>query len=400
MKHLKIGIVGASIAGSAVGIVLHRLGFQVELLEQRSKETFKEQGAGLALPETLLSQLIEEGLLDPHVPNHPLTIRTNYALTAGGNQNRLATYPIAARGINWQHLRDGLMRHLPQELVSYQSKVTDLSERAKTTLVINDSETKEFDIVIFADGYRSFGRKRLFPGIHPHFINTILWRGLLPNPSEELVNEIKNQLQNIFSENFLLALYLIPDLSGKNLLLNWAIHEKIGEDHPLFKDHLHRASHNVAPSEMSPSFIHYLKTEVIRHVPESLRPEILRTERPFIQALHDLFLSNNVQGNQILIGDAATLLLPATASGATKALQDALALGQALEKDPNDIFKALNHWDESQTQTNQSLFQLGRELMDFLLLNSPDWEKETADSFDRKWQSIVQRTNWYMKPQK
>lgn len=395
MKNPKIGIVGSSIAGSSAGIILHRLGFPVEIFEQYAKESLKSKGAGLALPKELISRLIKEELLDPDFPSTPITQRVNCALDRTDNARHMVTHSVDVAGVNWQHLREGLIRQLPENLVSYQSKVTNVVHGSKITLTINGKESKDFDIVIFADGHRSLGRRTFFPHLNPNFAQSILWRGLLKDPPEEMIQDLQHRILNVFSKNSLAFFYLIPDLDPRKCLLNWGIYEKVDSTHCLFQKDVSQAKKNSAAGKMPSEYIDYFHTRLIQHVPKPLRKVVLETKHPFIQTIQDLLPPTYVQDNMVLIGDASTLLLPVTASGAAKALQDVLALGKAI-KETQDVHKALNQWNQNQIQANDQLFQLGRKLIDFFLIKAPDWEKTTQAIFDHQWHAIVDKVNWTM----
>ena len=64
---LKIGIIGGSIAGCAVAVLLRQGGAQVSVLE-RSANPLESRGAGVVLPENFIEQCIQIKLFDPALP--------------------------------------------------------------------------------------------------------------------------------------------------------------------------------------------------------------------------------------------------------------------------------------------------------------------------------------------
>jgi len=67
------------------------------------------------------------------------------------------------------------------------------------------------------------------------------------------------------------------------------------------------------------------------------------------------------QGRVALLGDAAFLVRPHTASGTAKAYRDAIALATSLEEfgDPDT---ALHYWNEQQTRHAAALIAHGKQL--------------------------------------
>lgn len=64
----------------------------------------------------------------------------------------------------------------------------------------------------------------------------------------------------------------------------------------------------------------------------------------------------------ILLGDAAFILRPHTAASTAKAGANALALGRALQKFPDDIDAALKEWEPDQLALGRNLERRGKAL--------------------------------------
>ena|SRR3990167_592031 len=74
MFEKRIVVVGGSIAGCAITILLQRLGFKTVLLERSVGLT--NRGAGITLPESLVHQCIELNLFDTTIPHFTASSRS------------------------------------------------------------------------------------------------------------------------------------------------------------------------------------------------------------------------------------------------------------------------------------------------------------------------------------
>ncbi|MEK8145487.1 hypothetical protein NKH18_41475 [Streptomyces sp. M10(2022)] len=83
----------------------------------------------------------------------------------------------------------------------------------------------------------------------------------------------------------------------------------------------------------------------------------------------------------LLAGDAASVTRPHTASGAVKALQDALCLEQALRESPAPA-DALRHYARERTAEGARLMELGRRLGGAQVERTPDWTAMDQDAVD------------------
>lgn len=59
----KVAIIGGSIAGNAMGLVLSRLGFDVAIYE-RSSAQLDDRGVGICIPKDLRNMLVQCNMFD------------------------------------------------------------------------------------------------------------------------------------------------------------------------------------------------------------------------------------------------------------------------------------------------------------------------------------------------
>jgi 2-polyprenyl-6-methoxyphenol hydroxylase-like FAD-dependent oxidoreductase len=92
--------------------------------------------------------------------------------------------------------------------------------------------------------------------------------------------------------------------------------------------HTHRVS--LGPGEMNDRWISDTKERATKFLPPVLAGVVGLTKQMFVQAIFDLAVPRMVFDRVVLLGDAACVVRPHTASGTSKAAGDALALAHAL----------------------------------------------------------------------
>ena len=399
----KIGIVGASIAGSACAIQLKQIGFDVTLFE-KSRNSFQDRGAGIMLPQSLLQRLVSENLLLSDFPSIPISKRMIFTCNMEEDKPRLLTIDTILGAVaHWGSLYQELRSHLDQSACHYGVEVTDVQKEAQAvSLTLDHSEQVSFDYVIFADGVHSLGRNMLFPDLTPRFAQYVAWRGLVridKNQIKKMLGSDYNQeLHWFLYEKGHALLYAIPDIVAdeKTYLINWVIYEQIDGGHSLFKRRGCDPQKNISPGAMPSLYMEYLHGLVDQYFSAFPRELFKMTEHPFTQAIYDLELPHYVVDHCCLIGDASTLLRPHTASGAAKALQDALVLGQACRENPANLDVAFAEWDKTQCALSHQLIGLGRAIGKQFVTDLPHLKSLDKQKIESIWRDATAKFNWYV----
>ncbi len=384
MDKLRIAIVGASIAGSACGILLQRSKkFDISIFEKRAADAMLSQGAGIGFSPAITQQLKEHDLIDQDFPYLDLTYNPSFVYEKAIDQERLLNdSKLILYAVNWATLYAQLTKRLMREQVHYNSQVTAISrENDAIKLTINNHETQAFDLVIFADGYDSIGHRWLFPDSKINFANYILWRGL--TPIEKITDPAR--FLEIFTFSFytrgVAAIYPIlgaPTLDNKDkLFINWAVYEKSNQQHPLFPQPSD-AHKNIAPDKMPASYLNYFKEVLSKEFSPFIREVLAGTLPPFMQAIEDRDASAYYQDRVCLVGDAGILIRPHAGSGAVKGFQDAFELEKVLTSS-NNLETDLQQWSNARCQAATQLLNLSRSVGKFFVEEAPDWNALTRE---------------------
>ncbi|MER5277929.1 FAD-dependent monooxygenase [Streptomyces sp. NPDC002809] len=359
--RLRIGVVGGSVAGCAAAIAGARAGAEVTVYE-RSDGALEDRGFGIVVPPPLHAELVAAGYLDPGMPTAPVRSRVWLTRERGRPTAReLARQEGAVTpchwGLLWRALRanaDGVTYHRGRP-------VTEVLRHASGGAVIRTADSEEwYDIVVGADGPRSVTRTAVAPEVQPVPAGYVVWRGTLP--LDALAGH-PHQLELVRTAWLMLGFrgghgvfYLIPGPLEGSRLLAYAIY---GPPPP--------------PSWGAG------REEYVRHVAEEHFPadwaEIVGRGAHTSLACHDVadfHVPRVAEPPFLLAGDAASITRPHTASGATKALQDALCLERVLRAS-SSAAEALRRYADERSGEGARLVALGRRLGHAMVERTPDW---------------------------
>lgn len=401
-QRYRIAIIGGSIAGCSAAIALSRDGHDVRVFE-RSAAALQDRGAGIVIPSPLFNQLKELQWLDPDTPHTPLS-GMNYRVRDDAHIDRgrmLWQRPVDAVAMRWNHLFAQLRKRLSDEIYCSGIEVIDGAphQQAGYQLTLSNNESYWADLVVAADGISSRFRDKINDTTPINYSGYVLWRGLLePTPDGEPTQQDK-VLWHPY-QGGMAGCYAIPSADAAHTenssTLNWGIYDRLEQAqlNELLGSSddatLGSAYHLDKRSKMYLQNV--LATKIPRHSAELLR----RTQSPFVQAIVDLNAEQLVQDSLALIGDAAAVLRPHTASGAVKAIENALSLQQALAN-TSPITRSLRTWQDQELPKLHQQVALSKTLGDGLITSAPQWQRMTTENMDQWWTAMLTGKDWYMK---
>lgn len=382
---LRIGVVGGSIAGCAAAVAGSRAGAEVTVYE-RSGAELQDRGFGIVMPPPLHRELVDSGYLDAEMETAPVATRVWLTREPGGRSTReLArqSSPVTPCnwGLLWRSLRAsaGAVRYLRGE------PVTSVGEDTDGRAVVTTARGEErYDLVGGADGHASRTRQLLAPGLTPEPAGYPVWRGAIPlsaladHPRElELLRGAWVTLgfpggHGIF--------YLIPGAGGR--MLAYAVYGRTP------------AAWNADPGP-------YVRELAREHFPAAWA-EIVGRGTHRTTACHpvaDVQVPRAARAPLLLAGDAAGVSRPHTASGAVKALQDALCLERVLREGPT-VGAALERYADERTAAGAHLVELGRRMGRAQVEETPDWAAMGQDDVDAWFRGVLAGTRHYLYEQR
>ena len=381
-----MAVVGGSIAGCAAALALSRCGCNVTVFE-RTRGELQNRGGGIAIPVPLRDELVTGGYLPSDYPFCPLDWRV--WLVQDGDEDLGRTVwrqATAAIGNNWGVLWRCLRARLPDGIYREGDAVERVSlTGAGVEVELVDGTNERFDVLVGADGYRSLVREIVHPGSTPIYAGYMAWRGVYPESrivDRQLLEEADKTRSwfTVCLDGGHGAVYLIPGFDGSvkahERQLNWLIYH----DTPA-------GVHFEEPESVPPGTVDSDLGQALDDLLDLFPPSfasLLRLTEPeeiSIQPIYDQPLPTYVRGPLMLIGDASTVTRPHTGSGATKALQDALAL-ERHGTQHTTWSEALAAYNDERSAAGNALVELGRRIGLAQVEETPDWGSMSPADFD------------------
>ena len=310
-EGLNVCIVGGSIAACALAPLLLRAGCKVSVFE-RSTGNLEDRGVGLTMKISTLDALAALDLIDDDMGRVPVWRRT-FARPHGdhpagdGPWDVFWEQPVALHANHWGVLYRSLRKRVPDEIYHQGHEVTDLNETPAGSIELRlaHGPTHVFDLVVFADGYDSFGRRMLHPdaGIQP--VRYLLWRGMIDEwvlPMPGGYEDAITFFGYIYGHGFI---YFVPSpvhgaAAGKRRL-NWAFQETIADkDIPGIKpDENGYVWSGLRPGAATDRQVAYCRDMARRHFPPYFGDIVEATAQPFVQPIFEACVPRYTRGGSV-----------------------------------------------------------------------------------------------------
>jgi len=398
---LKIGIVGGAIAGSTAAIELTRAGHEVTVFE-RTIGQLKGRGAGISTPVSMLNGLIERDLLDADFPH--FTVAEMPLIGRSVADDRLGhtawTLPVSLAALNWVDLYRNLRKRVPDQVYHQGINVVGAGMYNADTaeLQLDDGNVMGFDLVIFADGAQSFGRRLLCPDAEIEYRGYVLWRGVLDEKDLDDTSPLESSMPRLSYKGLSghLVLYFVPGRDGSTAkgerLVNWEAYIPVhAEELPNFlTDRQGRQRPGaIPPRAMRPEEESRLKKVMSDHLPSYYAGIINASENTFAQAIYTINPPAYYKGRMCLMGDAGALAPPFTRSGVFKGIHNALELTSTLQDNDNNAGLTLRLWEAGQLKTGHELVILGEQMEQAFIWDPVDFSRMDEQSAAAWWGQAV-----------
>jgi 2-polyprenyl-6-methoxyphenol hydroxylase-like FAD-dependent oxidoreductase len=360
-------IAGGSLGGLMTGIALKAVGVDVHIYE-RSPRVLDDRGAGIVMQaetEIFLTQYAGLG-------SEQTGVMLNYRQYLNREGIAESYQKMPQRMTSWGLIYRALRSTFPNANYHQGVALDAFSQTSHGVIAKFDGAAEvKADLLIGADGSRSFVRQRLMPELKPRYAGYVAWRGVVPESSATTL------LGKTFVDHFTfqqmdrshILCYLIPGPEGETDMgkrrINWVWYWNVPEaELPELMTGVDGRKHEFSVPQGQLRVEWLKKQDAIAE--NVLCPQFLElwhaTVTPFLQPILDLAVPRMVHGRALLLGDAAFIPRPHTGASTAKAGANALALGRALEEFPDDIDAALKRWEPDQLALGRELERSGKAL--------------------------------------
>jgi 2-polyprenyl-6-methoxyphenol hydroxylase-like FAD-dependent oxidoreductase len=360
-------VVGGSLGGLMAANLLARAGHSVTVLE-KAAGAMTGRGAGIITHPALAAGLRRCGM----AKDFALGIEVRERVTLDSEGGVLGVIRMPQVLTSWSRLYQllhGLLSQLPQVHYRQGVVVQSVAQEADRVRVETSAGPFEGDLLVAADGIRSVVRQQLWPQAQPEYAGYVAWRGL----TDESV--LSRATREAVFERFGFCLppgeqmlgYPVAGLGTQpgERAWNFVWYRAAPAPDKLAElltdaDGVHHAQ-GIPPNKVSWRAVAGMRGEGRRLLAPAFAEIIEKCAQPFLQPIHDFLPQAMAQGRVALLGDAACVARPHVGMGVTKAMQDALALEQAL-RTHGATARALQAYADTRVPAGRDAVQRSRRL--------------------------------------
>lgn len=362
-------VVGGSHAGLFAGIGLANAGFRVRIFE-RAPEILQGTGGGIRVQPRLADILQREAGIDLAQFATRTRFDRHLAPRKAGPGNRIVFEQAEAGAFaSWSSLYRALVARFGRQNYNLGEACVGTSEDADGVEVrFASGRTERADLVVFADGIGSTGRRRLNPAAQLQYAGYVVWRGLVR--MDRLSGETRALLGDA-------RLFCIPGLShvicypvpgeegepGHRVNAMWYRNVPEGpvlDELMTDREGVHRPT-SLRPGTVQQRHVAAFRRDVEAELPPA-HAEIFLQAEPFITTINDLEPSRMVFGRQVIVGDAAAATRPHVSASTARALLATVGLAETLKqaRSIDDVGGRLAAWEREHVGIAREFTDRGR----------------------------------------
>ena len=355
-------VVGGSVGGLMAALALTKVGYATSVFE-RSRAGLTSYGQGIRVHPAILDFFDE--VVGPNSVPAMTRLRERRVIDRHGTV--VATQLEDGYSTHWSVLHRAL-RHAYTGEYHLASTVDSASQdHDRATVHLADGREPSADLVLFADGIGSAGRRELSPRSRPEYAGYVAWRGTAPAsalaPSDRALLSAGLTIQILAGSH--LHLYPVAAEDSDEPLFNFVWYRNVAEGSAL--NSLMTGTDGQLRQISVPTGLlrHEHLSVLLDAATKDLAPQlaaVIHASTPSVQVIFDVVTEKMVDGRIGLLGDAAFVARPHLGAGTAKAAENALGLVAALGS--NETTAGLAQWEATQIGLGRQLVERSRRLGD------------------------------------
>lgn len=339
-RDIEIAVIGGSLVGPLTEKLLRSIGFQNVTTYEASPEMRPQAGGVIGVRETGFDALAQAQVPLSAIRAYPgkqvLTYNIDRRQVVGLRDQ--TTYPgeTTAWDIFHSAVSNGVDIH-------FGMRVTDLAQDG--TLTFGNDATARPDLILFADGRNSTGRRFLDPDRKLTYQNYLVWRGITdPNPDVVGFTRYRND------EHARLFSVTEPIIQGRHEgKTDWTYYHNLrGEDFTALVGADPTKRVFMLPHHFTPQVREFMLGQAQRHLPDPWVQMMADTDALMAAPINDVAMPTRAAWRRgralcVLLGDALEPVRPHAGRGANNGIDQAWALTQFLDGADN-LERALLDW--------------------------------------------------------
>ena len=366
MQPGKAIVIGGSVGGLFIGVLLQRAGWRVEIYE-RSPAGLAGKGAGL-VPQPEIRAILRE-IDREDVLNTGVVAKERIFLDRDGEIQGLLRTPQAQ--MSWDLLFQAWRDQVPlQQYHLGRGAVSVTNTEAHALVHFDDGSVEQGDLIVGADGIGSVARALVAPGSKPRYAGYAAFRGLSPEGDlPERSAAVVSDRFTFFEEPGLQYLgYTVAGEDGSTLAgkrrYNWVWYRQLTNEQfaqALESNEGDRRIFSAPRGGLSERVREELRAAARTRLPKVLSDIVAQEKAPFLQGIFDYEAPVMYRDRVALLGDAAFVVRPHTAMGVSKAAADAMELRDALVQQ-SSLEAALQRYSLNRVEAGGAIARYGQQL--------------------------------------
>ncbi|WP_433388652.1 monooxygenase [Micromonospora sp. KLBMP9576] len=366
----RIAVIGGSLTGCTTALLLLDAGFTDVALYEAATGVAPREGGLIGLEHPALDVLDRLGIDQSEIVAY--NSETVWQVTVRGRQHiHTAQQVYPGRNTTWTLLHHALTSRLPDGVLHTGRRVTGIgTSHGQPLLAFADGSREVADLVVFADGRASTGRRLLDPSRRLRYAGYVAHRGYAPTPEASLRDFLR-------LEPGPGCQYNVAPIPGG---LDWTFYltcTPVDYTHHFGappERRMFALPHHIGPAARAHVDAHATRLLPTPHV-ATVHTTAVRMAVPVMDIDPPTRMAWPIgHGWAVLLGDALAPVRPHTARGANNGIEQAAGLAAALTQHRRfgaDLAAALRGWQRRHLPTALAAIHQGPAIAAALGLGTP-----------------------------